>query len=393
MLAMAAVGIGYGIVLPVLPFLIERVVETAEPAMSSQDTGFLTGVYALALFVFAPLWGQTSDRHGRRGVLLLGLGGFALMLALFALVDSLALLYLGRFLTGLFAAAVTPAAYALVSDHAPTKEWRAQRFTLLNAAGSAGLLAGPMVGGFALGSAPKELLAVGADAGLLVPFFAISALAVLAALMIWGLVPIRGDLRLRRITTPQPRRDRITILRLLLISLIAALAVSAFEVGLSLRGRQALGLSAYQIGMMFTECTAVMFITQALVLSPLIRPNMTRYMVTPALATLAAGLAFVPFVSTYLLMLVAVGLVAASAGVLFPIVVYWISLRAGASQGRDLGLQTAAASLGVAIGAITAGLLFDIAVVPNAPFVFAAALVVIGLVISFGLPRGLAKAA
>ena len=215
----------------------------------------------------------------------------------------------------------------------------------------------------------------------------------LGALPIVGKSVIRGDLRLKWITTSQPRRDRITILRLLLVSLIAALAVGAFEVGLSLRGSQVFGLSAYQIGMMFTECTAVMFVTQALVLSPLIRPDMTRHMVPPALVILAAGLAFVPFASTYLLMLVAVALVAASAGVLSPIVVYWISLGAGASQGRDLGRQTAAASLGVAIGAVTAGLLFDIAVVPDAPFVFAAALVVIGLVISFGLPRGLAKAA
>ena len=84
LLAMFAVTVGYGIVLPILPFLIERLAGTADTATLSRHTGLLTGTYTLALFLFAPLWGRVSDRRGRRPVILLGLIGFAHDLALFA---------------------------------------------------------------------------------------------------------------------------------------------------------------------------------------------------------------------------------------------------------------------------------------------------------------------
>ena len=105
--------------------------------------------------MFAPLWGLISDRHGRRQVLLLGLIGFAATVAVFTTADTLSMLYIGRFLSGLFAAAITPVAYALVGDYAPTKEWRAHRFALINIAGTAGLFAGPLLGGLAVRAAGK----------------------------------------------------------------------------------------------------------------------------------------------------------------------------------------------------------------------------------------------
>jgi MFS family permease len=131
LLAMFAITVGYGIVLPILPFLIERFASTADTATLSRHTGLLTGTYILAIFLFAPLWGRLSDRWGRRPVMLTGLVGFAATVGLFAVIERLPLLYLGRFLDGVFAAAITPAAYAYIGDHAPTKEWRARRFAMI----------------------------------------------------------------------------------------------------------------------------------------------------------------------------------------------------------------------------------------------------------------------
>lgn len=390
MSAMFVVAVGYGVVLPVLPFLVERLARTAGPAAQSWHTGLLTGIYTLGLFLFAPLWGRISDRHGRRRILLLGLGGFAGTLTLFALVDSLPLLYLGRFLSGLFASAIAPVVYAVVGDHAPTKEWRAHRFALLNIAGTAGFLIGPVVGGFALVAA-RQLFAEGATASVPVPFFATSGLALLAGLTVRALVPISDHLQPERITAPRARSDRTVIVRLLSISFVTAMAVGAFEVGLSLRGKQVLDLNAYQIGMMFTECSLVMLVVQALVFSPIVRPDATRHLVTPSLVILAASLAAVPFANGYIMITLVVALVAASAGILSPIATYWISLGAGVTQGTDLGRQTAAASLGQAVGSAAGGLLFDIAVVPNASFTLTAVLVATGLAGSIGLSRRLEK--
>ena len=188
LLAVFAISVGYGIVLPILPFLIERISGATDAAALSWHTGLITGTYILAIFLFAPLWGKISDRWGRRPVLLMGLTGFGASVALFALVESLPLLYVGRFLDGLFAAAIAPAAYALVGDHAPSKEWRAHRFALINIAGTLGFFAGPLLGGLAL-SAFREFFAQGAERASSTPFLTTSGLALVAALGIWGLVP------------------------------------------------------------------------------------------------------------------------------------------------------------------------------------------------------------
>jgi DHA1 family multidrug resistance protein-like MFS transporter len=109
-------------------------------------------------------------------------------------------------------------------------------------------------------------------------------------------------------------------------------------------------------------------------------------LLTPGLAVLAIGLFTVPFASTSVTMSVAVALVAASAGILSPIVTYWVSLGAGQTQGSDLGRVTAAASLGQALGSAAGGLLFDVSVLPGAAFIATAAVVLAGLTASLGLP-------
>jgi MFS family permease len=383
LLAMFAITVGYGIVLPILPFLIERLAGTADTTILSRHTGLLTGTYILAIFLFAPLWGRVSDRRGRRPVMLLGLIGFATTVGLFALVERLPLLYLGRFLDGAFAAAIAPSAYALVGDHAPSKEWRAHRFALINIAGTVGFFVGPLLGGLVLSG--TSLFADVTDPAFSAPFFATSVLSAVAALAVWGLTSETAQRQGQ--ATAEKRFERAAILRLWVIAFVTALAVGAFEVGLSLRGKLILGMDAYQIGMMFTECSLVMFVVQALVFSPLINPELTRRFITPGLALLAVGLVVVPLVSSSITMIVAVALVAASAGILSPIVTYWVSLGAGKTQGADLGQVTAAASLGQAIGSAAGGLLFNVAVLPNAGFTVASLVVAAGLVASLGLPR------
>lgn len=387
--AMFTVAVGYGVVLPILPFSIERLVGTGDAAAISRNTGLLTGTYALALFLFAPSWGRASDRLGRRPMILFGLVGFALTLALFGLINSLPLLYLSRFLNGLFAAAVTPAAYALVGDLAPSRMGRAHRFALLNIAATAGFLVGPMIGGLVLGGA-RAFAPWLARAAVPAPFLVTAALALLAVPFVWRLlpaVPRRSGSRPRRTR----REHRMIRMRLLAIALVTAAAVGAFEVGLSLRGKEILGLDAYRIGTMFTECSLIMFVAQGLVFSPLIKPETTRWLLVPGLAALAAGLVAVPLAVGYLALVLAVGLIAASAGILSPIVTYWISLSADESQGAELGLQTAAASLGQALGSAAGGLLFDASILPVAPFTVPAAAVLAVLTAAFGLPRLLAR--
>ncbi|MBH0128403.1 MULTISPECIES: hypothetical protein [Enterobacterales] len=92
-------------------------------------------------------------------------------------------------------------------------------------------------------------------------------------------------------------------------------------------------MSPYQIALMFTECSLVMFGMQAIVFSPWFKPDTTRWLIAPAFSVLAAGLFLVPWASDFMLMLVVIGAVAASAGILSPILTYWISAKPGSAQG------------------------------------------------------------
>ena len=388
LLAMFAVSLAYGIVLPILPFLVERLDRTLDTSTVAQHTGFLTAIYALGLFATASTWGRVSDHHGRRPMLLLGLIGLSATLVVFAFQDGMVVLYLGRGMGGLFASAVAPAAYALVADEARSKEQRARGFLLLNIAAMAGFLVGPMLGGLILRATSELFPATNETTVFRGLVLATAGFALVAAITVWRLVPA-GLLPIAdRSGTPDAPNRRMTMVRLLVISLVTAMAVAAFEVGLALRGKQVLGMDAFQIGMMFAECSLVMFVAQAIVFSPIVKPESTRWLLTPGLAVLAAGLALTPFVTGFLPMAIAVGLVAASAGILSPIAMYWISLGSQATQGEEIGRQTAAASLGQVMGSAVGGLLFDVVIVPGASFTLTAGLVVLaGVVASVGLPR------
>jgi len=96
MAAVFTVYVGYGIVLPLLPFLLERLLGDAARFSVAWHTGMIAAIYMFALFVCAPLWGWVSDRIGRRPVILLGLGGCVVALASFGLATNLWAAYLAR---------------------------------------------------------------------------------------------------------------------------------------------------------------------------------------------------------------------------------------------------------------------------------------------------------
>jgi MFS family permease len=388
LLAVFAISVGYGIVLPILPFVIDRIWGMTDAALSAWHTGLITGTYILAIFLFAPQWGKASDRWGRRPVLLMGLTGFAASVALFTRFEGVPFLYLGRFVDGLFAAAIVPAAYALIGDHAPSKEWRAHRFALINVAGMLGFFVGPIAGGLVLG-AFQGLPTETASQAFSLLFLVTSGLALAAALAIWRLVPRPSPGRLHWLAKSGSPVNRPVMRRLWVIAFVTAAAVGAFEVGLTLRGKYELGMDASQIGSMFAACSLVMFAAQALVFSPLVKPGSTRWLFTPGIMTLALGLVAVPLATTDFTTAATVALVAASAGLLSPIVTYWVSLTAGETQGAHLGWATAAASLGQALGSAAGGLLFGVTILPGAAFTVTAAVVLTALVASLGLAQRL----
>lgn len=387
MLSVFTVSMGFGIVLPLLPYLIERLLGAGgNAAQVNRATGLLTGLYMLSLFLFAPVWGRLSDRYGRRVVLVVGLIGFSATMLTFAFIETLSAVYLERFLSGMFAAAVTPVALAAIGDLAATEEARARRLTFISLAGMSGVLLGPMLGVFIARGAADIIPVVSKAGSLVVPLAGSAVLALLVAVAAVITVPAtkRGDAVKKR---DQPAPAARLVPKLLSLAFVVSAGVGVFEVGLALRGKQELGLTQYQIALMFSECSLVMFAVQAIIFSPWVKPETTRWFIAPALAVLAVGLFLVPRTSDFTLMLIVIGAVASSAGILSPILTYWVSRQAGKSQGAELGKQTAAASLGAAVGSAAGGLLFDVASLPDAPFLLMTMLVVLGVLLSLSLPN------
>ena len=389
MLSVFTVSMGYGIILPLLPNVIERLLGAAgDGSQVSRATGLLTALYTLALFLFAPLWGYLSDRYGRRIILLIGLAGFGATMLMFAFIENLAAVYAERFLSGLFAAAVTPVALAAIGDLAATEEARARRLTFVSLAGISGFLLGPMLGVFISRGAANTFPFAGSAGALAFPLAVTAVLALIVALAVG--VTVSGSTRDAASTKhDRPASEVVPWLvpKLLTLAFIVSAGVGVFEVGLALRGKQELGLTQYQIALMFTECSLVMFVVQAIVFSTWVKPEATRWLIAPAFAVLATGLFLVPRASNFTLMLVVIGAVAASAGILSPILTYWISSKAGKAQGAQLGMQTAASSLGVTVGSAAGGLLFNVPWFPNGSFVLMTGLTVAGALLALGLPN------
>ena len=267
MLAVFTVSIGFGIVLPLLPFLIERLLGVGVAAARvSQHTGLLTAVYTFSLFLFAPIWGRLSDRHGPRGVLLLGLLGFGVSMLVFSFVESLAAVYMERFLSGLFASAVTPVAASVIGRFVTTEQGRARRLAFVSISGITGFLLGPMLSVFITRFVADSFSLAMPAGSLAIPLAVTALLAIVVACAVAFAVP-SGEDNDRSQRTSDIAVDKATWLvpKLLILTFIVSAGVGAFEVGLALRGRQELGLSAYQIALMFTECSLVMFVMQALV--------------------------------------------------------------------------------------------------------------------------------
>ncbi len=137
--------LGYGIVIPVLPGLLERI--TGRSAVDNALTyGALVTAYMGTVLLCSQLVGRLSDSFGRRLIISISAAGAALMFALQAFADSVWILLFARVIGGACAANRT-AANAYVADAISPAD-RASAYGRLNAAGGVGLLVGPVLGGY-----------------------------------------------------------------------------------------------------------------------------------------------------------------------------------------------------------------------------------------------------
>ncbi|PCI46774.1 MAG: hypothetical protein COB49_08005 [Alphaproteobacteria bacterium] len=138
---------GFGILLPTVMFVLQNM--GAGPGYAT----LIVAMYSIGQFVAGPLWGQLSDRIGRKPVLLISMAGafFAYLLMIVAKTPEMILV--SRLLAGFMAGNIATA-YAAVADLTPPEN-RAKGMGVLGAAFGLGFVIGPAIGGFLGGATPE----------------------------------------------------------------------------------------------------------------------------------------------------------------------------------------------------------------------------------------------
>ena len=135
--------------------------------------------------------------------------------------------------------------------------------------------------------------------------------------------------------------------------------MSVYEVGLATQGG-ADGLSARELGFMFTGCGVVMLLAQSLVFRPRHDPLRAFNWVAPSFVATAAGLALLAWLGGRWPGALGLVLVAAGGGVLQPALVYWTSRAAGAAEATSLGWRASFTGAGQALGSLAGGFAFAV---------------------------------
>ncbi|NLK51361.1 MAG: TCR/Tet family MFS transporter [Syntrophomonadaceae bacterium] len=338
------VGVGFSIIMPVLPYYAESL------GANAFQLGLLITVYAICQFIFAPIWGTYSDRLGRKPVLLMGIVGFAVTFILFAFATKLWQLYLIRIAGGIMSCATMPTAMAYVAD-TTSIENRGKSMGLIGAAMGIGMIFGPAIGGLL------------SEVSLGFPFLFSGLLA---------LVNSVGVLLILKESLPEENRiyrriQRVSLLAglktplaLLFVFMLLASTGEAIHHGtFALFTGAKLGFTARDIGWSFTAAGVASTLVQGMLVGRFI--NRVGEEKTALTGITLMGLSFVLFIFTFDVpsSIVFMFVFAAGVGLMRPSISSAVSKRAESGQGFSMGVLQGYDSLGRAIGPALGGFMLD----------------------------------
>ena len=340
------VMLGYGMVLPIMPFYIQHF------GAGGRELGWLMATYALMQFICAPLWGILSDRVGRKPVLIVGVFGYAISLLMFGLATSFWMLFVARSLSGILSSATMPTAMAYVGDSAPETE-RSGGMGQLGAAMGVGIVVGPLLGGL-----------LSADS-LALPFFVGAALAFAAFLLVIFVLP-----ESHAPAAPgerAPGLDRAVVRAiflspagvLLLLIFVMSFGMTAFQGIMGLYVADKFAFDTRQVGAIWMVMGVMLILVQGGLTGPLTKKFGEPALIYAGLVGGALGFVLMSLAVDFVTTLLAVGVFTLALALIGPALNASISAFAGERQGAVMGLNGAAGSLGKVVGPLWAGYLYE----------------------------------
>jgi multidrug resistance protein len=337
--------LGFGIIVPLLPFYAESF------GASAFAVGLLGTVFSLMQFVVAPLCGRWSDRVGRRPVILYGLLASALAYVALALASSLALIFAARVLGGI-AGGNIPTAQAYIAD-ITTPENRAKGMGLVGAAFGLGFIFGPAIGGI--------LTRFGHSA----PMWFAAALCFGNFLAALFLLPesrhgAPDRVTLGRLDLARRARRHPGLLLLLAVFFLVSTAFSGFEATFALFTERRFGFTAETIGYIFAFIGVVLATVNGLLVGRVVPVLGERRIIPAAIGAIGVGLLLVPAAYTVPTLFAVCGTIAVGMGFNNPSLTSAVSrLSDPGEQGGMLGLAQSLAALGRIAGPAWGGFLFE----------------------------------
>lgn len=356
--------IGFGIVLPILPFYAQRF------GAAGLGYGAVIGVFSLMQFVATALLGKLSDRIGRRPVLLTTMLINAAGYALFAFAGSYWVLFLSRIVSG-FAGGNISAAQAYIADITTPAE-RSRGMGMVGAAFGIGFSFGPAIGGFAahyLGPSAPGLVAVGLS---LANF--VSAYFILPE-------SLPHELRVKR-----PLFDlghigeaiaRPRLRALMVVWALVPIAFAGYTVVLPLFASARLGWKERELAILFTIIGVTAAAVQGYFFGKLVRRSGERLLVAAGTFGMAVSIAVIPLLHSSVVLYAWTFVLAFSNSVFAPAATGLVSVYAEPTeQGTILGAAQAIAGLGRTIGPPLIGTIYDI-VSPVTSFLLAGLVMIV----------------
>ena len=335
--------IGFGIVIPILPFITPRL------GGDNLDIALIIAAHALGAAVAGPVWGRLSDRFGRKPILMICTLGAAAAYVFLALADTLWAIYAARALAGIMAGNF-PVASAMMADVTPPAD-RARGMGLVGAAFGLGLVLGPLLGG----------LLAGAEGSFTLPCLLAALMSLLAVLAAGLFLPEsrpgqrRSDTRRHGLwQTLRASQARLLMLQYVLHSA----SISAVTYLFPLWVYALLDWQAREVGIVFGVVGALMALNQGLLMGVWIRLLGELSLLRVCIGLFLAGQVLALFAASAWTMVTALLLALGGATVCMPILNAMSSRRGrGEDRGRLLGVASAAASLGRVAGPLLAGAL------------------------------------
>ena len=346
--------IGFGIVIPVLPYYAEGTVFNATPRM----VGLLFASYSIMQLIFSPVLGRLSDKYGRRPVLLLSIIGTGIGFLVLGFAKTLFMLFLGRILDGITGGNISTA-QAYIAD-ITTEENRAKGMGLIGAAFGLGFILGPALGGIL------------SQWGIHVPFLFAAVLCFANALLLYFRLPetVTPDHPTKSLAATRSFRNVLNSLKqprlsfVLIIYFLFIVAFSIMTTAFSLYTMFRFGYDAQHTGYLFAYVGLIAVIIQGGLIGRLVKRFGELPLVIFGALCFAISLFAVPFVGPaaggLAALLVGGGVFSMGNSLATPALTSLASKSVGpAEQGVVLGVTQSVASLARAVGPFLAAMLIN----------------------------------